>query len=109
MSPLDRREREFVFDYCLGLLLAGEAAQIEAWIACNVEAAAFYTRIQAALGSLESLPSEPCPQELVENTVRCLCALARETQTSAPSSTPCLRSRDPEDFWLCLSSNILVT
>ena len=109
MSSLDRKERELVFDYCLGLLFAEEAATAEAWIACNEEAAAFHTRIQAALGPLENLPSEPCPQELAENTVRCLCAMAREAQTSAPSPTPHLRSCDLEDFWLCLSNNILLT
>ncbi len=109
MSSLDRRERELVFDYCLGLVFAEEAAQVEAWIACNEPAAAFYARIQAALEPLESLPSESCPQGLAENTVRGLCAMARETQASAPSPTPCWRSHDLEDFWLCLSNNILMT
>jgi anti-sigma-K factor RskA len=109
MSSLDPNERGLVLDYCLGLICAEEAAKVEAWIACHEEAAAFHARIQAALGPLESLPSESCPQGLAENTVRCLCAMARETQTSAPSPTPCLRSHDLEDLWLCLSNNILVT
>jgi len=109
MSSLDRSERELVFDYCLGLLFAEAAAQVEAWIACNEQAAAFHARIEAALGPLESLPSEPCPQGLAENTIRCLCATAREAQTSAPSPTPRLRAHDLEDFWLCLSNNILMT
>jgi len=109
MSSLDRKERELVFDYCLGLIFAEDAAKVEAWIACNEQAAAFHARIQAALGPLESLPSESCPQELAENTVRCLCAMAREAQTSAPSPIPRLRSHDLEDFWLCLSNNILMT
>ncbi len=109
MSSLDRSERELVFDYCLGLILAEEAAKVEAWIACNEQAAAFHARIRAALEPLESLPSESCPQGLAENTVRCLCAMARETQTSAPSRIPCLRSHGLEDFWLCLSNNILMT
>jgi anti-sigma-K factor RskA len=109
MSSLDRKERELVFDYCLGLIGAEETAYIEAWIAGNEQAAAFHTRVQAALGPLESLPPESCPEELAENTVRCLYAMAREAQTSAPSSTPHLRSHDLEDFWLCLSNNILMT
>ena len=109
MSSFDRSERELVLDYCLGLVFAEEAAKVEAWIACNEQAAAFHARIQAALGLLESLPCESCPQGLAENTVRCLCAMARETPTSAPSPTPCLRSHDLEDFWLCLSNNILMT
>jgi anti-sigma-K factor RskA len=109
MSSLDRKERELVLDYCLGLLFAEEAAKVETWIACNEQATAFHTRIQAALRPLESLPPEPCPQELAERTVRCLCAMARAAQTSAPGPTPRLRSHDREDFWLCLSNNILVT
>lgn len=109
MSSLDRKERGLVFDYCLGLLFAEEAAQVEAWIACHEQAAAFHARIQAALGLLESLPPESCPQGLAERTVRCLCARAREAQTPAPSPTPRLRSHDLEDFWLCLSNNILMT
>ena len=87
MNPFDRNKEEPAFDCCLDLTLAE----------------------QAALGPLESLHPEPCPQELAENTVRGLCAMAQEAQTSAPSSTPRLRSHDLEDFWLCLSSNILMT
>lgn len=109
MSPLDRSERELVFDYCLGLIFAEEAATVEAWIACNEQAAAFHARIQAALEPLESLPSGSCPQGLAERTVRCLCAMARETQTPTPTQTARLRSPDLKDFWLCLSNNILMT
>ena len=104
MSLLDRKERELVFDYCLGLIGPEEAVKVEAWIAGNEQAAAFHARIQAALGLLESLPPEPCPPALAERTVRCLCAMAREAQTLAPTQT----SHDLEDFWLCLSSNILM-
>jgi anti-sigma-K factor RskA len=109
MSSLDRKERELVFDYCLGLIGPEEAAKVEAWIAGNEQAAAFHARIQAALEPLESLPSESCPPGLAENTIRCLCAMTRETQTSAPSPTRRVRSHDLEDFWLCLSNNILMT
>ncbi len=63
---------------------------------------------QAALRPLESLHREPCPQELAERTVRRLCAMAQEAQTHAPTQTPRLRSHDVEDFWLCLSNNILM-
>lgn len=109
MSSLDRKKRELIFDYCLGLIFAEEAAQAEAWIAGNEPAAVFHARIQAALGALESLPCESCPQELADNTVRGLCAMAREAQTSAPGPTPRWRSHNLEDFWLCLSNNILMT
>ncbi len=87
MNPLRRNEREPAFDGCFGLTLAE----------------------QAALGPLGSLRPEPCPQELAERTVRGLCAMAQKAQTPAPTQTPRLRSQDLEDFWLCLSSNILMT
>jgi hypothetical protein len=86
MNPLRRNERELRFDGCLDLTLAE----------------------QAALGPLESLHPEPCPQELAECTVRCLCAMAQGAQTPAPTKTTRLRSRYLEDFWLCLSNNILM-
>jgi hypothetical protein len=75
-------EKEPASDGCLGLTLAE-------W---------------TALGPLESLPPEPCPPELAARTVRCLCAMAQEAQTCAPTAT----SEDREGFWLCLSSNILM-
>jgi len=86
MNPLRRNEKGPGFDGCFGLTLAE----------------------QAALGPLESLPPEPCPQDLAERTVRGLCARAQGAQTSAPTQTTRLRSRYLEDFWLCLSSNILM-
>jgi len=75
-------EEEPAFDGCLGLTLAE----------------------RTALGPLESLSPEPCPPELAERTVRCLCAMAQEAQTLASTQT----SQDLKDFWLCLSSNILM-
>jgi anti-sigma-K factor RskA len=109
MSSPGRKERELVFDYCLGLISAEEATKVEAWIACNEQAAAFHTRIMEALEPLERLPCELCPQRLAERTIRCLCARAREAQTPAPSPAPSVRPHDREEFWLCLSNNILMT
>ena len=63
---------------------------------------------RAALGPLESLPPETCPLELAERTIRRLCAMAQEAQTSALTPTPRPHPHDLEDLWLCLSSNILM-
>jgi anti-sigma-K factor RskA len=103
-----RNEESLILDYCLGLTSPEQTAQVEAFIACNERAAEFYARIQAALGPLESLHPESCPEELAERTVRCLCAMAREAQTSTPTQTSRLRAHHREDFWVCLSSNILM-
>jgi len=87
MNPLSRNEEEPAFDCCFGLTLAE----------------------QAALGPLGSLHPEPCPEELAERTIRLLCATAREAQEAARTRTARLRLHHREDFWLCLSSNILMT
>jgi hypothetical protein len=34
--------------------------------------------------------------------------MAQGTQTSGPTQAPRLRAHHAEDFWLCLSSNILL-
>jgi len=61
---------------------------------------------QAALKPLDSLPPEVCPPELAARTIRCLCGMARGAQAPAPTPRP--HPHDLEDFWLCLSSNILM-
>ena len=63
---------------------------------------------RAALGPLESLHPELCPQELAERTVRGLLAMAQGAQSPARTPTPRFRSQDLEDLWLCLSNNILM-
>jgi anti-sigma-K factor RskA len=108
MSSPGKNEESLILDYCLGLTSPEQTAQVGAFIACNERAGEVYARIQAALGPLESLHPEPCPEELAERTVRCLCAMAREAQTSASIQTSRLRAHHREDFWLCLSSNILM-
>jgi len=108
MSSPGKSEKSLILDYCLGLTCGEQTAQVEAFIACSERAGEVYARIQAALRPLESLHPEPCPEELAERTVRCLCAMPREAQTSAPTPTSRLRAHHQEDFWVCLSSNILM-
>jgi anti-sigma-K factor RskA len=106
MRSLGKNGESLILDYCLGLTSRERTAQVEAFIACSERAAAIHARIQAALGPLESLHPEPCPEELAGRTVRCLCAMAQEAQAAARTKTTRLRLHYPEDFRLCLSSNI---
>jgi anti-sigma-K factor RskA len=103
-----KNEESLILDYCLGLTSPEQTAQVAAFIACNERPAEVYSRIQGALSPLESLHAEPCPEELAERTIRCLCAIAQGTQTSAPTQASRLRAHHREDFWLCLSSNVLM-
>jgi len=108
MNPLGRDEAALILAYCLGLTSGERAAQVEALVARNERAADLHARIRVALEPLESLPPERCPAELAERTVRRLCATAQEAQAAGRSKTTRLRLHYLEDFWLCLSSNILM-
>ena len=66
MRSLSKNRDQLIFDYCFGLTSEERTAQVEALIACNERAADIHARIQAALGPLESLQPEPCPEELAE-------------------------------------------
>lgn len=107
MDPLRREEKERLFAHGLGLTCAEEAALVEAWITCDAAAADFYRRLQTALGPLESLPPEPCPEDLAERTIQRLRAASREPPGTEHAAAT-RRSLYWEDLWLCLSSNILM-
>ena len=108
MNPLRREEKERLLNYCFGLTFAEEAANIEAWIAHDEEAARLHAGIQAALGPLESLPPEPCPEELAERTIHRLCVAARGSPETKRTKIICRRVPNWEELWLCLSNNILM-
>lgn len=108
MNPLSWQEKERLLAYCLGLTCVEETANVEAGIARHEQAAGLHARIQATLGPLESLPPEPCPEELAERTVQLLCAATREPPETTRTKTTRRRSPNREDLWLCLSSNILM-
>jgi anti-sigma factor RsiW len=87
MNPPRRQEKKRLFAYCLGLTCAEETANVEAWIARHEQATGLHAQIQAALGPLESLPLEPCPEGLAERTVQLLRAATREPPETAHTKT----------------------
>ena len=107
MGSLGNNGESFILDYCLGLTSGEGTARVDAFIASNERAAEIHRRIQAALGPLASLYSDPCPEELAERTVRLLCAVAQGAR-AARTQTTYSSSRTLEDCWACLSRNILV-
>ncbi|UCD49405.1 MAG: hypothetical protein JSW27_17965 [Phycisphaerales bacterium] len=70
MCPIDREQRELIFDYCMGLSGPSESARAEALIAQNARAAELQSSIQAALAPLSYLPAEYCPPDLADRTLR---------------------------------------
>jgi anti-sigma-K factor RskA len=107
MGSLGNNGESFILDYCLGLTSGERTARVEAFIASSERAAEIHGRIQAALGPLASLYSEPCPEELAERTVRLLCAVSQGAQV-ARTQTTYSSSHTLEDCWQCLSRSILM-
>jgi len=69
MSPLNNEQKQLLFDYCIGLTSQKETAEAEALISTHKGAAEIHSRLKAAIAPLDSLEPEPCPDDLVENTI----------------------------------------
>jgi hypothetical protein len=77
MSSVSKQQKQLLFDYCSGLTSGKEIVLAEQLVARNKEAAEIHSKLKASLEPLNSIRSEPCRDELVERTVRRLCALAK--------------------------------
>ena len=84
MSGLDQQEKELVFQDCLGLSSAEEAARTSQLRADNARADESHEKIRAALAPLQSLTPQACPDALAERTIERLRELTREHLASAP-------------------------
>jgi hypothetical protein len=70
MTPLNDQQRQLLLDYSLGLTCESETAEAERLLASSPEAAELRGLLTSALSPLDSLESEPCPDDLAERTVR---------------------------------------
>ncbi len=80
MTSLSNLQKQLLFDYSIGLTSEEGTAEAQALISSNEEAAEIYSKLKAALAPLESLESEPCPDELAEGTIYRLNNYARSSQ-----------------------------
>jgi len=80
MTLLNNQKKQLLFDYCIGLTSEEEAAEAEALISSNKEAAEIHSKLKAALAPLDSLEPEPCPDDLAEGTIWRLNNFARSSQ-----------------------------
>lgn len=76
MTRLNSVQKEVIFDYCMGLANSEEVVEARALISSNEEAKEIHSKIQAALSPLESFEVEDCPDDLVEETILCVNAVA---------------------------------
>ncbi len=80
MSPLKDRQKQLLFDYCIGLTSEEQTAEAQALISGNDEAAEIHSKLKAALAPLDTIQPEPCPDDLAERTILRLNNLARSSQ-----------------------------
>lgn len=80
MSILTDRQKQLLFDYCIGLTSEQEAAEAQKLLSVSEEAAGIYAKIKASLSPLDTLEDLPCPDELVEGTIWRLNNLASSSQ-----------------------------
>ena len=69
MMPLNNQQKQLLFDYCLGLTSGQEAAEAEALISSNAQAADIHAKLKSALSPLNSLADEACPDDLAERMI----------------------------------------
>jgi hypothetical protein len=66
MKLLKKRQKELLFDYCIGITSEKEITKAEALVSSNKEATEIHKKLKTALSPLESVRSEPCPNYLAE-------------------------------------------
>ncbi len=77
MVPLSSRQKQLLFDYCIGLTTEEESTEAESLIASNEQAAEIHSAFKAALSPLDTLEPESCPDDVAEGTIFRLNNLAR--------------------------------
>ena len=63
------KKRQLIFDYSLGLTTERETVEAEGLISSNEQAVKLHSALKSITNALDSLESEPCPDELVEWTI----------------------------------------
>lgn len=80
MSPLNEKQKQLLFDYCIGLTSEEQNAEALTLISSNEEAAEIHSKLKAALTPLESLEPVTCPDDLAERTILRLNNAGRSSQ-----------------------------
>ncbi|MBL7187541.1 MAG: hypothetical protein ISS70_14555 [Phycisphaerae bacterium] len=80
MITLNSREKQLLFDYCIGLTSQEQSVEAKALMSSNQAAAEIHSKLKAALAPLDSLEPEPCPDDLAEHTILRLSDLANSSQ-----------------------------
>jgi hypothetical protein len=69
MRLLKNKQRELLFDYCVGITSEKETTKAKELISSNKEATKIHRKLKTALAPLESIRPELCPNLLAERTI----------------------------------------
>ena len=105
MTHLSDKQKQILFDYCLGLASDEQVKQAEQLISSNKDASEIYSNLKSAFSVLDRFEAEVCPDDLSERTILRLNNAARSSQArlsqlleDEKARTVPVRSR----FWLNL-------
>jgi len=80
MQELTNQQKQLIFDHCLGLASKQEQDQAVKLIESNQQAQKLNSTLKSHFSILETLPAEPCPDELAESTIARLKNATRTSQ-----------------------------
>lgn len=69
MKPLNDKQKQLLFDYCIGLTSEEETRRAEQLIGSSKQAAEICSQLKAVFSPLDSLQIQACPDELAERTI----------------------------------------
>ena len=69
MRPLKNKQKELLFDYCVGITSEKETAKAKELISSNKEATKIRRKLKTTLAPLESIRPALCPNLLAERTI----------------------------------------
>ncbi len=87
MTGLESRQKQLLFDHCMGLTSPEQSDEAKALMSSNKEAAELHSKIKAGLGPLDSIEPQPCPDGLAERTLLRLKDLA-DSSRGMPHQLP---------------------
>ena len=80
MITLNNKQKQLLFDYCIGLTSQEQSAEAKALISSNQAAVEIHSKLKAILAPLDSIEPEPCPDDLAERIVLRLNDLSNSSQ-----------------------------
>lgn len=80
MTLLNERQKQLVFDYCIGLTSENQSIEAEKLIAQSQHAASLHSKLKASFAPLDLVEEHTCPDELAERTIFRLNNAARSSR-----------------------------